>query len=203
MVAFQSFISERFVNVIGTNDFDLKNKYAQQVWNILQTSYASIGGIKGSGFNSIDDMIKNIPMWKMVVKNGVVHAVVMYKDRGGRKSVAVGSNGSDYAKKHLADLMKVEITRSYGEKSKASLGAVMKLIPWDILKNYIKTPTEASKVIEKTTIAIEDVERNEWPSDAVTTLTRYPELLKFGYMRTISGKLTFKVMIGSAGNRIS
>lgn len=58
----------------------MREKYAEQVWDVLQFSYRDIGGIKGSGFSSIQDMIDNIPFWKMVTKNGEVHAVVMYKD---------------------------------------------------------------------------------------------------------------------------
>lgn len=82
----QGELNERFINALP-NDDDIKQKFADQVWDVLQYSYRELGGLKGSGFNSKEDMIKNIPFWKMVTKNGVVHAVVMYKDRGGRKSV--------------------------------------------------------------------------------------------------------------------
>ena len=90
-------LSERFINLIG--DDERKEDYRDQVWNLLQTSYKPIGGIKGTGFKSPDDMVKNIPFWKMAVKDGKVEAVIMYRDKGGRKSVAMGSTGSPWLKK--------------------------------------------------------------------------------------------------------
>lgn len=74
-------LNERFVNIFS--DEETKRKYASDVWDILQKSYADIGGIKGSGFKTIDDMVKNIPFWKLSVHDGVVDAVAMYKDKGG------------------------------------------------------------------------------------------------------------------------
>ena len=40
--------------------FQEKEKYVDEVWDMLQTAYSSIGGIKGSGFESKEDMIKKI-----------------------------------------------------------------------------------------------------------------------------------------------
>jgi hypothetical protein len=47
-------ISERYVNAVGMDDRvqSIKQKYMDQVWDILQQSYAPIGGIKGKGFES-------------------------------------------------------------------------------------------------------------------------------------------------------
>ena len=49
---FKEFITETFVNIIGFDDTAQANKekYKDIVWQLLQKSYASIGGIKGSGF---------------------------------------------------------------------------------------------------------------------------------------------------------
>lgn len=192
-------ISERFVNAI--NDDELKNKYKDQVWDILQQSYAAIGGIKGSGFGSPDDMVEKIPFWKMVIKNGRVHAVVMYKDSGGRKSVAVGADGSDYAMKHLTDIFEQDIFRSFGEKSKAALGKIMKTVPWSILQDYTLTPQEAKRALRKDDIvAVTDAD--EIPSDGEKTLARFPELRPYAYIREIGGKPAFKVAFGTPGKKI-
>jgi hypothetical protein len=50
---------ETYVNLFEP---DKKWKYAQQVWDILQNSYKNAGGLKGSGFESIESMVKNIPV---------------------------------------------------------------------------------------------------------------------------------------------
>jgi hypothetical protein len=139
-------LNERYVNAIGDRDIDLKNQYKKQVWELLQSSYAKNGGLIGNGFQSMETMVQKIPMWKMVINNGTVEAVVLYKDKGGRKSVALGSTGSPYAKKAISNLFPAELQRSYGEKSKSALGALMKIVPWSVLEPYAKTPAQVKKV---------------------------------------------------------
>lgn len=95
---FEQTLTEKFINLIGEKDIEKKREYADRVWDILQRSYAKIGGIKGSGFKSKEDMIKNIPFWKIMKSNGKVIAVKLYKDKNGRKSVAGGTDGSKEAK---------------------------------------------------------------------------------------------------------
>lgn len=187
-------LTERFVNIIG--DDKLKNEYVDQVWDLLQKSYENIGGIKGGGFRSKTDMIDNIPMWKLIVYNKTVHGVVLYKDTNGRKSVAMGSDGSDYARKHIISLVTNDIKRAYGEKSKSALGLILKTIPWDILKPYIKTPQEASRILGKDISPIKGL-KIILPEDAKTSLSKYPELINYGYLRNIGGEHVFKVMIGT------
>jgi len=189
-------LTERFINAIGTDDIDIKRKYLDQVWEIINDSYRDIGGIKGNGFSSKEDML-TIPFWKMIVKNGIVHAVVMYKDRNGRKSVAMGTDGSEYSRKHLASLTKHDLFRSYSERSKSALGYMMKTVPWDILEEHLFTPEEAGRILQKPILPITDIPEDEWPDDAKVSLTKYPNLKKYGYMRNIGGHLTFKIMSGT------
>ena len=49
---------------------------------MIQKAYADQGGMHGSGFKSPEDMVKNIPMWKLSKKDGKVTSVAMYKDSG-------------------------------------------------------------------------------------------------------------------------
>lgn len=200
---FKEYINERFVNAF-VDDVELKNKYKKQVWDILQTSYKDIGGIKGNGFNSPDDMVAKIPFWKMFVQNGVVHGVVMYKDKNGRKSVAAGTDGSPYGKKHMGDTMKNDIMlkRSFGEKSKASLGMTMKLIPWDVLEPFVKTPEEVRKLSKGDEIVAFTEYKGEVDANTKITLEKYPQLKPYGYYRELAGKMEFKVMLGTSGNKI-
>jgi|AntDeeMinimDraft_5_1070356.scaffolds.fasta_scaffold08682_1 hypothetical protein len=197
----QYLINERFVNLIS-DDPD-KEKYVDQVWDLLQYSYRYIGGIKGSGFSSKEDMIKNIPFWKLAVNKGKVEALVMYKDKGGRKSVAVGATGSDWSIAKVADMMKNDIERSFGEKSKGALGLMLKQYPFNVIEAFLKTPKEAEGILKKGGLTpISDVPKDQWPADAVKTLEKYPKLKDYGYLRELAGKPAFKVMIGTSGQTI-
>lgn len=199
MKTFKEFVSleERFVNALP-KDEELKDKYKNEVWNILQKSYKAIGGIKGSGFGSPDDM-KKLPMWKMARKNGKIVAVVIYKDKNGRKVVASGTDGSMKGKKAIINMMSAGIRRSYGEKSKASLGLAMKLYPWDVLEPFLKTPEQASKILGDKVISASSVPFKDLPADGQQTLKKYPQLLKYAYMRELgaTGNMAFKVMMGT------
>jgi hypothetical protein len=59
MKRFSEFLQERFLNYFE-RDAQKKNEVVDEVWNILQVSYKPIGGIKGKGFQSKEDMMKNI-----------------------------------------------------------------------------------------------------------------------------------------------
>lgn len=205
LVKFKSYILiERYVNALP-KDQDLKARYADEVWNMLQASYADIGGIKGKGFSTKSD-IMHIPMWKMVRKNDKLIAVIMYKDTNGRKSVALGTDGSITAKKVLVDLVKNDLKRSYGEKSKAALGLVMKAIPWDILEPFIKTPEEAQRILRnKVLTPLKDAPK-PYSKDAQVALEKYPQLEKYAYFRDLSSsggdKFAFKIMMGTPDRTI-
>lgn len=193
---------ETYVNLLPADQAG-KEKYRDQVWNILQKSYAPIGGIKGGGFESPEAMDK-IPMWKLGIRDGKVRAVIMYKDKGGRKSVAVGTDGSEEGQWFINDIFKNELSRSYGEKSKAALGKMMKMYPWDVLKNFLISPDRVAEMApEDRVIAIKDVPEDAWPTDAKMTLSKYPQLVDYGYLRDIApGTTMFKVMLGSPGKNI-
>lgn len=189
-------LNERFVNIF--NDEETKKEYASDVWDILQKSYADIGGIKGSGFNSIDDMIKNIPFWKLSVHNNVVDAVAMYKDKGGRKLVATGYNGSEIGRLAVTEMAKADLERSYGEKSKGALGSLMKSNPWEVLKNFMLIPKASAKIKPIKGMNIKDL-----PDDAQYALNKYPHLIDYGYLRPIGNEWVFKVSMGTPGKTIT
>lgn len=188
-------LNERFVNLI--QDQESKEKYKRDVWDILQKSYAEIGGIKGSGFSSMDDML-NILFWKLVVKNSEVQAVAMYKDKGGRKLVATGyKEGSEYGRLGVIGMAKDDLVRSYGEKSKGALGSLMKSVPWLILKEFMITPIKSNKIIP-----VKGLNKSEIPEDGVFAIEKYPQLIDYGYLRMIGDDWVFKVSMGTPGKRI-
>jgi len=115
-------LSETIDNYLP-GDEEAKSQIAQSVYDLLQSAYVKIGGIKGSGFNSPEDMVQNIPMWKVFRRGDDIKAVLMYKDRNGRKMVALGTDGSRDGKLMLKNIVKAEYTtdRSFGEVSGPAL----------------------------------------------------------------------------------
>jgi hypothetical protein len=79
MIKFKTFITERYINLIG--DDPKKHEYKHEVHNLLKKSYEKIGGIHGSGFESPDDMVKKVHMWKLAKKDGKIVSAVMYKEK--------------------------------------------------------------------------------------------------------------------------
>lgn len=199
----QFVLSESYVNAF---DEETKNMYKDQVWNMLKKAYAPIGGIKGSGFNNSDDMVKNIPFWKMDVYNEKVSAVVLYKDKGGRKSVACATDGSDRGKKKIIDMFKSDITmkRSYGEKSKAALASVLKQFPEDVLMPYLVHPDRVQDIMkDDEIIPISSItDQSMISDDGKLSLSKFPFIFDFAYMRKIGNDYVFKVMIGTPGKHI-
>ena len=147
-------------------------------------------------------MIANIPMWKLAINNGIVEVAILYKDKGGRKSVAIGSTGSPWARAKVDEMFKQEIKRSYGEKSKAALGLFLKTFPENVVKPFLHSPADAQNIVQARVIPITSVPVDQWPDDAKLTISKFPFIKDYGYLRDIGGKMTFKVMVGSVGKTI-
>jgi hypothetical protein len=194
MITFKEFLNESFVNIFKAED---KEQYAELVWDMLQVAYTPIGGIKGSGFKDKQDLIKNIPFWKLVRKNDEIIAVMLYKDKQGRKVAASATDGTTAGKIAMQEIAKNDIKRSFGEKSKGSLGLLMKTIPFDVLKDYVLTPEQASKALKTELVPITNLDKKDWPDDASFTMQKYPMLLNYGYLRKIGDNMIFKVAIGT------
>lgn len=193
-------LSERFVNLIG-NDSN-KAKFVDQVYDVIQKAYAPIGGIRTNGFQSKEAMLQ-LPFWKMAVQDGKVVAVVIYKDKGGRKSVAMATDGSDIGKKRIIDMVQNDLSRAYGEKSKGALGILLKNVPEDVIKNFLIPPAEVARISgDDDIIPATSVSYDELPDDAKLTLKKYPFLKDYGYLKDFGGKMLFKVMLGTPGKKI-
>lgn len=183
----QIMLNETFINVFSTEE---KKKYIDQVWDILQASYAKIGGIHGSGFESKADMIATIPFWKLVKKGDKIVAVALYKDKNGRKRIAAGTDGSDEGKAAFASISGEDLSqsRSYSELSGPSLSFVMRRYKGDFKKHLI-SPKDAEKIAKDTLI---------YPvSDQDAEVLSHPELKDYFYQRKIGGQLHTKLMVGT------
>lgn len=192
-------LDERFINLF-TRDIEKRREYADEVWDILQKSYASVGGIKGSGFKDKEDMINNLPFWKLATKNGEVVAVGMFKDKNGRKRVAVGAKRAPGAKEKVVDMMlsDLKMKRSWGEVSGPSWGFLMKNVPEDIILQAL--------------IPIEKVRKLLPDDEIIPAFGNDPKIKSsdpfrdFWYMRTLGaagGALKTKIAIGKPGNKIT
>jgi hypothetical protein len=197
MLTFKSFLLyERFINLIHNDP--KKHEYADEVKGLLDKSYASLGGIHGSGFKDKEDMIKNIPMWKLKKHQGKIVAATMYKDKGGRKAVAVATDGSEHGKRGASQIMTDDLKtgRSYGEKSSKSLSFVKKHVGSEELKKHVIPYHEVHKHVDKN----DEIRRP--PSDD-EELTRHPEYKDHFYQRKIGGQWHTKLMLGKPGQTIT
>jgi len=173
-------LAERFVNAFAT-DMELRQKYAEQVWAILQASYKGIGGLKSNGFGSIQEMIDIIPFWKLGVRDGKVHAVMMYKDKNGRKGVAAGTDGSQEGKELLKDILRNDFNRSYIEVSHDLLRFMKRNFP-DEIDHYTISPDKAKGISGK-----DSTPSSEDPNE---------------YVRMVAGEPISKRMVGTPGKTI-
>jgi len=197
MLTFKEFLEERFVNFLPHHEAE-KTAHADHVHDMLQKSYADQGGIHGSGFESPQAMVKKIPMWKLHRSDGKVRAAALYKDKEGRKRVAIATDGSDEGKKAAARIMVDDIRqgRSYGETSGKSL-SFLKKNTGEHLKKHVKSYDEASKIV---TAGGDEVRK---PPEDDTEVQRHPEYKDHFYQRKIGGEWHTKLMVGTSGKTIS
>lgn len=112
---FKEFITETYINAIKPEQ---KQKYAEQVWDMLQASYAGLPG----GFATaatIEELIQKSLLWKMVKRDGKIVAVQIYKDQYGRKGIAGGTDGSSIGKSEFSKIVAddIKLNRSWAEVS--------------------------------------------------------------------------------------
>lgn len=197
MQSFKSFLNENYKNFIGPDSIDRRRVWADQAWDILQKSYEPIGGIKGSGFRSKEDMIRNIPFWKIYTKGDKVVAAAFYKDKGGRKSVAIATDGSDLGKKIVRDIFKASLGVSYGEKSGPALSTMMKVVPWETLKNFMFTPKQLSKISGEKIMTVDELGANNLDEKDQFTYNKFPQLRPYFYVRELGGEIHLKAAMGT------
>lgn len=175
---------ETFDNLFN-NDGEKRQALAPKVFTMLQNAYASIGGLKGAGFTSPEDMIANIPMWKVFRRGQDIKAVMMYKDTNGRKRVAMATDGSHEGKATLAKMIADEYAhggRSYAEISGGSLNFHKKVLG-DKLDSITIPPSQVASILDMDPSEIRIV------SDAE-------------YQRQLGGDWITKRMVGTIGKKL-
>lgn len=192
MLKFEQFLVEKVVNLfVGDKD---REKYAAEVFEKLQKAYAKIGGIHGSGFRSAEDMIANLAMWKLVRRGDSIVAGAFYKDKAGRKRVAVFTDGTAEGKDGLGMIIKEDFQRSFNETSGPLLKFAIKLLGVDFLKKFVIPKDQVRKLLAPDEIY--DIESDD------PELKQHPYFKDYLYARDIGGDLHTKVMFGTPGKKI-
>lgn len=196
MLSLIRYLSESFKNLLPQHEEE-KHAHKHEVFSMITKAYESQGGIHGSGFESPDDMVKNIPMWKLSKKDGKVTSVSLYKNdkKTGRKLVAIASDGSRYGKKTLGDAIASDLKqkRSHMEFSGKALEFLKKQAD---ITPHLHTFSEAEKYHNlngKTIVK---------PDDNDPEIKLHPELKDHFYQREIGGEMHTKVLMGTVGKRI-
>lgn len=99
---------------------DEMRKYGDDVIKLIDIAYAPIGG--HVNYKTAEDVIADSDFWKLVRRNGRIILAVIYKLRNGRKSVAMGQDGSKEAKAELLKIIAEDIKheRCWAEVSGAA-----------------------------------------------------------------------------------
>lgn len=190
-------LSEKFVNIVGFQDDKIakKEEYALQVWDMLNKSYSKIGGIKGSGFESTEAMAKKIRFWKLGFKNKELKMVILYKDKGGRKMVALGTDGSPEAKTMLANVLKHDLKRAYKEISDGVWKFSRNAIGDDVLLKFAIPVSKVKQLMKgKEILSLDQV-----PAVLVKKIEKSDPFYKYYYGRKIGGSIHIKIMVGVEG----
>ncbi len=191
---FTEFLNEKYLNLFtNTKDVISRNEYKDEVYELLQKAYKDIGGIKGNGFNSADDMVKNMPFWKIAKVKGKIVAIILYKDKNGRKAVAMATDGSRDGILKLKDILKNELSRSYMEASSNALRFAIKFLGVELLKKYAISIDDVKQLLHDDEI-LEGSEKYK---------TDYPDLADYFYSRKIGSSIETKIMIGTPNLKIN
>ncbi len=127
VINFKRFLEEKILSIGFNPEHEKKREEVRpQVAKLLQQSYKEIGGYAGfaSGSDEESQAIHNdISSCNMKVtkREDAVTSVVLYRDKHGRKSVGIGTDGTMQGKKDLMDVVKADhkLKRSWSEVSGA------------------------------------------------------------------------------------
>ncbi len=178
-------LKETIINLFDKNE---KSEYADEVWELITNAYDKLGGIKGSGFTSKNDMIENIHMWKLSKYHGKITSAILYKDKKGRKIVATATDKSEHGIKSLKNNIVNDIvnSKSYVEISANLLSFIYKNIP--NLRDYAFNIKDVETILGDDIFDVED--------DDIEAI-KYPTLKPFLYKRYIGDSLITKIMVGN------
>lgn len=178
-------ITESVVNLFDTDKKD-KEKYKDQVWDIMQKSYEKQGGLHGSGFKNPDDMVQNIPFWKLDVVDGEVLCVVMYKFSENKSGVEMRKC--------------VGFGRLYDEDRKALISKkFINIIKHDLDRSIMEISDNVIEFLRK--IYGPQLDKYKFTVDQVKQILKKDDIVKvddYKYERKIGGNIKHeKLLIGT------
>jgi len=143
MIKFTELLTERYVNLFKTDIV----KYIDEIWEILQKSYAPIGGFLTA--SSKEDLIRKSWMAKCVKKDNKLVAVRLYKDQYGRKGIAGGTDGSSIGKQWFMKMIQEDIkfSRSWTEVSGA-MEHILRKNGAEPIPNYMAKELTGKDILE-------------------------------------------------------
>jgi hypothetical protein len=106
-----STINEHFINWFPQDKKSdkMKIEYKEVLKDMLDSSYALIGGFMDGNYDIDKDVIDDCFLIKMYKKNGKVCAFRCYKDKFGRKAICSGTDGTKEGKEGLYDIFSSDI----------------------------------------------------------------------------------------------
>lgn len=109
------------------HDVELRQKYAYQVWHMLQHAYKEIGGFLSAA--NAQELVETAGLWKLQLRGDHVSAVVIYKAQHGRKLIGAATDGTSEGKNDLMMILKEDksLRRSWAEVSGKMEGVYRKL----------------------------------------------------------------------------
>ena len=132
-------VNEHFITLWydKIEDKDKKQKYAKEVYDMVEQSYAYIGGLAGcKNYNDfvkqyVEDVEGDNLIWKLVRRSNKITAIKIYATkRGGRKGVVMATDGTEQGKKDVAKILeedyKLKERNAWNEVSGKALGAALK-----------------------------------------------------------------------------
>ena len=205
METFKDFITERYVNLLPHQKKERELHAGHLLNNILKPSYEKIGGIHGTGFDNEHDIVNNTSMWKLHRHKGKIVAGSVYKSKpgmsGGRKLVAVGSDGTVEGRRAAGKMMVDDLIRkrSHAELSNDALTSLKKNLTrvGADLKDHTKTYEEAKTFHNRNG---DEIRRP--PADD-ENIKRHPEFTNHFYQRKIGGEWHTKLLVGTEGKHIT
>lgn len=113
-------------NIAVFNNAEAMQPWVDQVWNLLEASYAQVEG--GLSFASKEDLISSSASWKVALYKRQVIAVTIYKAKKGLKLVAMATSSvfKDLARKALRRIISKDLATCWMELSEQAERFVLK-----------------------------------------------------------------------------
>lgn len=175
-----------------------KLQLGAQVYNLLEVAYKDCGGINlASGFKNVDDMINNIPVWRLTFKNNKLISVMLFKVKTNKLKMVAYAPLSEIDQEIRKSDLQFMLNNSYAELSGKLLSITLKEIKSTWSSYVSKSPKQTLK---KEIIPISEYLKTEkMPLNSEGMYRKlkndYPALLEYCYFRKIGNEFKLKVLV--------